>query len=126
MKYGYARISTIDQNADMQLKALPRAGCKKIFTDRHTGATTKRPALARCIKTLKDDDTLTVWKLDRLARSLRDLIAMLEDFDKRGIHFRSFTEEINTATAGGKLGFHIFGALAEGESTRSGRRVAFR
>jgi DNA invertase Pin-like site-specific DNA recombinase len=126
MKYGYARISTIDQNADMQLKALQRAGCKKIFTDRRTGATTKRPALTRCVKTLKDDDTLTVWKLDRLARSLRDLIAMLEDFDKRGIHLRSLTEEINTATVGGKLVFHIFGALAEGESTRSGRRVAFR
>ena len=96
MKYGYARISTIDQNADMQLKALQRAGCKKIFTDRRTGATTKRPALFRCLKTLQDGDTLTVWKLDRLARSLRDLIVMLEDFDKRGIHFRSLTEEINT------------------------------
>jgi DNA invertase Pin-like site-specific DNA recombinase len=97
MKYGYARISTIDQNADMQLKALQRAGCKKIFTDQRTGATSNRPALRRCLKTLQDGDTLTVWKLDRLARSLRDLIAMLEDFDKRGIHFRSLTEEINTA-----------------------------
>ena len=83
MKYGYARISTIEQNADMQLKALQRAGCKKIFTDRLTGATTKRPALLRCLKTLQDGDTLTVWKLDRLARSLRDLIAMLEEFEKR-------------------------------------------
>src|ERR1700680_4046576 len=115
MKYGYARISTIEQNADMQLKALQRVGCKKIFTDQRTGATTKRPALLRCIKTLQDGDTLTVWKLDRLARSLRDLIAILEDFDKRGIHFRSLTEEINTATPGGKLIFHIFGALAEFE-----------
>jgi DNA invertase Pin-like site-specific DNA recombinase len=115
VRYGYARISTIEQNADMQLKALQRAGCKKIFTDRLTGATTKRPALLRCLKTLQDGDTLTVWKLDRLARSLRDLIAILEDFDKRGIHFRSLTEEINTATPGGKLIFHIFGALAEFE-----------
>ena len=130
MKYGYARISTIDQNADMQLKALQRAGCKKLFTDRRTGATTKRPSLTRCLKTLKDDDTLTVWKLDRLARSLRDLIAMVEDFDKRGIHFRSLTEEINTATPGGKLIFHIFGALAEFERgliierTREGMKAA--
>ncbi len=130
MRYGYARISTIEQNADMQLKALQRAGCKKIFTDRLTGATTKRPALLRCLKPLQDGDTLTVWKLDRLARSLRDLIAILEDFDKRGIHFRSLTEEINTATPGGKLIYHIFGALAEFERgliierTREGMKAA--
>jgi DNA invertase Pin-like site-specific DNA recombinase len=130
MKYGYARISTIDQNPDMQLKALQRAGCKKVFTDRRTGATTVRPALTRCLKTLQDGDTLTVWKLDRLARSLRDLITMIEDFDKRGIHFRSLTEEINTATPGGKLIFHIFGALAEFERgliierTREGMKAA--
>jgi DNA invertase Pin-like site-specific DNA recombinase len=130
MECGYARISTIEQNADIQLKALQRAGCKKIFTNRLTGATTKRPALLRCLKTLQDGDTLIVWKLDRLARSLRDLIAMLEDFDKRGIHFRSLTEEINTATPGGKLIFHIFGALAEFERgliierTREGMKAA--
>jgi Enterobacteriaceae phage serine recombinase len=114
----------------MQLKALQRAGCKKIFTDRRTGATTKRPALTRCLKTLKDGDTLTVWKLDRLARSLRDLIRMVEDFDECGIQFRSLTEEINTATPGGKLIFHIFGALAEFERgliierTREGMKAA--
>jgi DNA invertase Pin-like site-specific DNA recombinase len=130
VKDGYARISTIDQNADMQLKALQRAGCKKIFTDRRTGATTKRPSLTRCLKTLKDGDTLTVWKLDRLARSLRDLISIVEDFDKLGIHFRSLTEEINTATPGGKLTFHIFAALAEFERgliierTREGMKAA--
>jgi predicted site-specific integrase-resolvase len=75
MKYGYARISTIDQNADMQLKALQRAGCKpdKIFKDERSGATTKRPSVLRCLKALQDGDTLIVWKLDRLARSLRDL-----------------------------------------------------
>jgi DNA invertase Pin-like site-specific DNA recombinase len=130
MKYGYARISSIDQNPDMQLKALQRAGCKDIFTDRRAGATTARPSLTRCLKRLKDGDTLTVWKLDRLARSLRDLIALLEDFDKRGIHFRSLTEEINTATPGGKLIFHIFAALAEFERgliierTREGMKAA--
>jgi DNA invertase Pin-like site-specific DNA recombinase len=130
MKYGYARISTIDQNADMQLKALQRAGCRKIFKDEKTGATTKRPALLRCLKALQDGDTLTVWKLDRLARSLRDLIAMVEDFEKRGVQFRSLTEEINTATPGGKLTFHIFAALAEFERgliierTREGMKAA--
>src|SRR5215471_6037098 len=130
MKYRYARISAIDQNPDLQLKALQRAGCKKIFTDRRIGATTARASLTRCLKSLKDGDTLTVWKLDRLARSLRDLIAMIEDFDKRGNHFRSLTEEINTATPDGKLIFHIFGALAKFERgliierTREGMRAA--
>jgi Enterobacteriaceae phage serine recombinase len=113
VKYGYARISTIDQNADMQLKALKRAGCNKIFKDERTGANTKRSALSRCLKTLDGGDTLIVWKLDRLARSVRDLTAMTEDFQKRGIEFRSLTEEINTATPGGKLTFHIFAAVAD-------------
>ena len=103
---------------------------QKIFIDRRTGATTKRPALTRCLKTLKGGDTLTVWKLDRLARSLRDPIAMVKDIDKRGIHFRSLTKEINTATPSGKLIFHIFGALAEFEHgliierTREGMKAA--
>ncbi|MDP9127105.1 MAG: recombinase family protein [Pseudomonadota bacterium] len=130
MKYGYARISTIDQNADMQLKALQRAGCKKIFKDELSGATTKRPALLRCLKSLKDGDTLIVWKLDRLARSVRDLITIVEDFEKRGIAFGSLTEEINTTTPGGTLIFHIFAALAQFERgliierTREGMKAA--
>ena len=116
VKYGYARVSTVDQNADLQWKALQRAGCKKIFRDDGlSGATTRRPALLRCLKTLEDGDTLIVWKLDRLARSLRDLITLVEDFSRRGIHFRSLTEEIDTTTAGGKLIFHLFAALAEFE-----------
>jgi DNA invertase Pin-like site-specific DNA recombinase len=78
MKYGYARICTEDQNAAMQHTALRQAGCKAIFTDELSGAMTKRPALLRCLKKLERGDTLTVWKLDRLGRSLRDLIAMLE------------------------------------------------
>jgi DNA invertase Pin-like site-specific DNA recombinase len=132
VKYGYARISTIDQNPDMQFKALQRAGVEKknIFKDELSGATTNRPALLRCLKKLQHGDTLTVWKLDRLARSLRDLIAMVEDFDKRGIHFRSLTEEISTTTPGGKLTLHIFAALAEFERgiiierTREGMKAA--
>ena len=91
-KYGYARVSTDDQNADMQLKALNRAGCKKIFKDEClSGATTKRPALLRCFKALQYGDRLVVWKLDRLARSLRDLITVMEDFSEREINFRSLT-----------------------------------
>jgi DNA invertase Pin-like site-specific DNA recombinase len=130
MKYGYARISTIDQNADMQLKALQRAGCKKIFTDRLSGATTKRPSLTRCLNALKDGDSLTVWKLDRLARSVRDLTGLMDGLKSRGVEFRSLTEEINTATPGGKLAFHIFAAVAEFERgliierTREGLKAA--
>jgi DNA invertase Pin-like site-specific DNA recombinase len=130
MKYGYARVSTEDQNPALQLAALKRAGCQKVFKDERTGATTKRPSLLRCLKTLQDGDTLIVWKLDRLARSLRDLIAMVEDFNKRGVHFRSLTEEISTTTPGGKLVFHIFAALAEFERgliierTRAGMKAA--
>ena len=115
VRYGYARISTVDQNAAMQIAALEQAGCEKLFTNKLTGATTKRPALQRCLKALKDGDTLTVWKLDRLARSTRDLIEMVEDFQTRGVHLRSLTEDINTSTPGGMLIFHIFAALAEFE-----------
>lgn len=132
MKYGYARISTIDQNADMQLTALKKAGVdpKNIFKDERTGATMQRPALLRCLKKLDSGDTLIVWKLDRLARSLRDLISIVDDFQKRGIAFRSLTEEINTSTPGGKLTFHLFAALAEFERaliverTREGMKAA--
>jgi DNA invertase Pin-like site-specific DNA recombinase len=130
MKYGYARVSTEDQNPALQLAALKKAGCQKIFKDERIGADTKRPALLRCLKALQDGDTLIVWKLDRLARSLRDLISMLDDFHQRGVHFRSLTEEINTSTPGGRLIFHIFAALAEFERgliierTRAGMKAA--
>jgi DNA invertase Pin-like site-specific DNA recombinase len=92
MKYGYARISTEDQNAAMQRTALKRAGCKTLFTDELSGAITKRPALLRCMKKLERADTLMVWKLDRLGRSLRDLITMLDSLRDRGVKFRSITE----------------------------------
>ena len=89
MKYGYARVSTDDQSPALQLTALKRAGCKTVFKDEGlSGATTKRPALLRCLKKLEHGDTLTVWKLDRLGRSLRDLIAMLDDLKRRGVKFR--------------------------------------
>jgi DNA invertase Pin-like site-specific DNA recombinase len=130
VKYGYARVSSDDQNADMQLEALIVASCEKIFKDELPGATMERPALLRCLRVLDDGDTLTVWKLDRLARSLRDLVAMMDDLNHRGVHFRSLTEEISTTTPGGKLVFHIFAALAEFERgliierTRAGMKAA--
>jgi DNA invertase Pin-like site-specific DNA recombinase len=89
MDYGYARVSTDDQNPALQLAALKRAGCRTVFKDEGlSGATTKRPALLRCLKKLKHGDTLTVWKMDRLGRSLRDLIAMLDDLRAQGVKFR--------------------------------------
>lgn len=114
MKYGYARVSTDDQNSAMQLTALKRAGCKTIFKDEGiSGATTKRPALTRCLKALQDGDTLIVWKLDRLGRSLRDLITMLDDLKHRDVKFKSLTEAIDTETPTGRAMWQMIGVLAE-------------
>lgn len=131
MKYGYARVSTDDQNSAMQLEALKRAKCTKVFKDEGiSGATTKRPALLRCLKTLKSGDTLTVWKLDRLGRSLRDLITMLDDLRERGVKFHSLTEHIDTATPTGRAMWQMIGVLAElersmiTERTRAGIKSA--
>jgi DNA invertase Pin-like site-specific DNA recombinase len=89
MQYGYARISTIDQNAALLLDALERAGCKKIFKDEGiSGSTANRPGLKRCLKSLQEGDRLTVWRLDRLGRSLRDLVEHIETFNQRGVQFR--------------------------------------
>ena len=130
MKIGYCRVSTDDQNPDMQLAALKRAGCKKIFTDKATGAHVKRSELAKCLKALKAGDVLIVWKLDRLGRSLRDLIALLDDLKARGLAFRSLTEAIDTATPTGRAMWQMVGILAElkrsliQERTKAGRAAA--
>src|ERR1022692_4074880 len=131
MKYGYARVSTDDQKADMQRAALKSAGCKKTFTDDGlSGATIKRPSLLRCLKTLKPGDTLIVWKLDRLGRSLRDLITMLDDLKQRGVKFRSLTEHIDTDTPTGRAMWQMIALLAELERsmiierTRAGMKAA--
>jgi DNA invertase Pin-like site-specific DNA recombinase len=114
MKYGYARVSTADQSPALQLAALKRAGCKTIFKDMGlSGIGAKRPALKRCLETLQRGDTLIVWKLDRLGRSLRDLIAMLDDFRATGVDFRSLTEAIDTATPTGRAMWQMIGVLAE-------------
>src|SRR5215468_6223729 len=125
-----SRVSTDDQNPDLQLTALKRAGCKRIFTDKATGMHVKRPELAKCLKTLKDGDTLIVWKLDRLGRSLHDLIGLLDDLKTRGVAFQSVTESIDTATATGRAMWQMVGILAElersliQERTKAGRAAA--
>lgn len=113
MLIGYARISTQDQK--LQLDALDAAGCIRIFEERASGAQRDRPALLAAIDFLRSGDTLVVWKFDRLARSLRQLIDTLDALEARGCGFRSLTENIDTTTCGGRLVFHIFGALAEFE-----------
>src|SRR6202521_3169489 len=131
MKYGYARVSTNEQNPALQLAALKKAGCKTVFKDEGiSGATTKRPALIRCLKALQLGDTLIVWKLDRLGRSLGDLIHMLDELRAQGIKFRSLTEAIDTATPTGRAMWQMIGVLAElerslvVERTRAGVQTA--
>jgi len=115
MLVGYARVSTQDQKPELQLDALHEAGCEKVFTEKASGAQRDRPQLIAAMDYMRAGDTLVVWKLDRLARSLKQLIETVEELERRGIGFRSLTEAIDTTTAGGKLVFHIFAALAEFE-----------
>lgn len=115
MLVGYARVSTQDQDTGLQLDALTAAGCEKVFPEKASGAQRDRPQLKAAIEYMRSGDTLIVWKLDRLARSLKQLIETVEGFEQRGIGLRSLTEAIDTTTAGGRLVFQIFGALAEFE-----------
>lgn len=115
MLVGYARVSTIDQTPALQLDALTKAGCERIFKEQASGAQRDRPELQAALGFIREGDTLVVWKLDRLARSMKQLVETIEDMDGRGIGFRSLTEAIDTTTPGGKLVFHIFGALSEFE-----------
>jgi DNA invertase Pin-like site-specific DNA recombinase len=115
MLIGYARVSTMDQNLDLQIDALKLAGCEQIFTDKITGTKFERPQLSELKKILRAGDTIVVWKLDRMGRGLRDLINLMREFDEQKIGFKSLTEGIDTTTTTGKLIFHIFGALAEFE-----------
>ena len=115
MLVGYARVSTQEQDLALQLDALHGAGCERVFEEKASGAQRDRPALKAAFDYMREGDTLVVWKLDRLARSLKQLIETVEAFAGRGIGLRSLTEAIDTTTAGGKLVFHIFAALAEFE-----------
>src|SRR6516164_2821484 len=115
MLIGYARVSTRDQNHDLQLDALSEAGCTKIFEEKLSAANRDRPQLQAALDYVRAGDTLVVWKLDRLARSLKQLIETVEMLSEREIGFRSLTENIDTTSSGGRLIFHVFGALAEFE-----------
>lgn len=112
---GYARVSTTDQDARLQHDALTAAGCYRIFTDTASGALQSRPELDKLLDQLRPGDTLVVWRLDRLGRSIRHLIDQLHTLQDRGIEFRSLQENIDTSSPGGRLVFHIFASLAEFE-----------
>ena len=130
MRIGYARVSTNDQSTDLQTDALSQSGCEKIFTEVASGAKADRPELAKVIDYLRKGDTLVVWKLDRLARSMSQLIGTMNELEARGIGFHSLTEAIDTSTSTGKFTFNIFAALAAFERelikdrTQEGLRAA--
>jgi DNA invertase Pin-like site-specific DNA recombinase len=115
MKIGYARVSTTEQNLELQLDALAKAGCDRIFEDQASGAKMARPGLDQALSHLREGDALVIWKLDRLGRTIRGLIELVGELRDRGIGFRSLTEGFDTSTPGGRLIFHIFAALAEME-----------
>ncbi len=130
MRMGYCRVSTDDQNLDLQKDALKKAGCEKLFEDRISGAKSSRPGLNELLGFARKGDTIVVWRLDRLGRSMKDLIALVSMLEEKGIELASLTESIDTSTSAGKLFFHIFGAIAEFEKnliidrTRAGLAAA--
>ncbi|CIN30205.1 site-specific recombinase [Salmonella enterica subsp. enterica serovar Typhi] len=115
MLIGYVRVSTNDQNTDLQRNALSCAGCERIFEDKISGTKSDRPGLKKLLRTLSAGDTLVVWKLDRLGRSMRHLVTLIEELRQRGVNFRSLTDSIDTSTPMGRFFFHVMGALAEME-----------
>lgn len=130
MLIGYARVATQDQNLDLQIDALTKAGCKKIFEDKISGSRTERPGLSNALEMLREDDTLVIWKLDRLGRSVKNLVDLVSELHKRGVQFKSLTDAIDTGTPSGRFFFHIMASLAEMEReltverTRAGLEVA--
>lgn len=127
---GYARVSTQDQNLELQTEALQKAGCKKIFEDRASGSRVERIGLAQARESLRGGDTLVVWKLDRLGRSVKQLVDLVGELQKEGVQFRSLTDSIDTGTPSGRFFFHVMASLAEMEReliverTRAGLEVA--
>ncbi len=115
MLIGYVRVSTNNQNTELQRNALECAGCELIFEDKISGTKSDRPGLKKLLRTLSAGDTLVVWKLDRLGRSMRHLVVLVEELRERGINFRSLTDSIDTSTPMGRFFFHVMGALAEME-----------
>src|SRR5215218_6542941 len=123
MDIGYARVSTGEQTLHLQLDALRNAGCGKVFEETASGAKAERLLLTEALAYARPGDTLVVWRLDRLGRSLKHLIETVTELQGRGIGFKSLTEQIDTTTSGGKLVFHVFGALAEFERDLIGERT---
>ncbi len=121
MLIGYARVSTLDQNLELQTEALTKAGCKKIFEDRISGSRTERPGLLKTQEALRDGDTLVVWKLDRLGRSVKHLVDLVGQLHKQGVQFKSLTDSIDTATPSGRFFFHVMASLAEMERELTNR-----
>ena len=124
MKIGYARVSTTDQNLDLQTDALKEAGCKKIFSDRGvSGAKAERPGLDKALDQLRKGDILVIWKLDRLGRSLSHLLSIIEDLKQKGVDFASIQDGFDTSTASGKMVFSVIGAMAEYERNLTRERT---
>ncbi len=127
---GYARLSTQDQNLELQREALTRAGCQKVFEDKVSGTRAERPGLAKVLEMLRDSDILVVWKLDRLSRSVKQLVDLVGELHKQGVQFKSLTDSIDTGTPSGRFFFHVMASLAEMEReliverTRAGLQVA--
>ncbi len=130
MLIGYARVSTQDQNLDLQSEALTKAGCERIFNDKISGSRTERPELTKALEMLREGDTLVVWKLDRLGRSVKNLVDLVGELHQQGIQFKSLTDAIDTGTPSGRFFFHVMASLAEMEReltverTRAGLEVA--
>ena len=130
MLIGYARVSTQDQNLDLQTEALTKVGCKKIYNDKISGSRAERPGLTTALEMLREGDTLVVWKLDRLGRSVKNLVDLVGELHQQGIQFKSLTDAIDTGTPSGRFFFHVMASLAEMEReltverTRAGLEVA--